>query len=184
MIESDDKPATTGNVVEGFSARFNLLLDRARFPSQNRITVGAKRFNVVHNTFKAWCTADKIPGSHWDLVRLVDELLKEVPGRYNTRAVVAWLLAGDAVPHPFGDDTDALLLVELYLKLSDLAKHQGMDFDRLPRNVRNLMLRRVRAMLPPNAASSDDGLRLDDTAVSVVIGMLETARTMEQMDRR
>ena len=183
MGETQVKPSTASNVVEGFSRRFNFLLDRARLPQQNRITIGAKRFDVVPNTFKAWCTADRIPGAHTDLVRIVDELLREIPGRYNSRAVVAWLLAGDAVPNPFGDDTDALLLVELYLKLSDIAKHEGMDFDKLPRNVRNLILRRVRAMLPANAIGSDEGVQLDDTAVSVVIGMLETARTMEPSDR-
>jgi hypothetical protein len=58
-----------------------------------------------------------------------------------------------------------------------------MDFDKLPRNVRNLILRRVRALLPPNATSSDEGVQLDDTVISVVIGMLETARTMEPADR-
>ena len=94
MGESLVKPSAAGNVVEGFSQRFNVLLDRARFPKQNRITIGAKRFDVVPNTFKAWCTADKIPGAHTDLVRIVDELLREVPGRYNSRAVVAWLLWG------------------------------------------------------------------------------------------
>lgn len=183
MGESDVRASVTSNVVEGFSQRFNVLLDRARFPKQNRITVGAKRFDVVPNTFKAWYSGDKIPGTHADLVRIAEELLRDVPGRYNSRAVVAWLLAGDAVPNPFGDDTDALLLVELYLKLSDIAKHEGMDFDQLPRNVRNLILRRVRAMLPANAVGSDEGVQLDDTAVSVVIGMLETARTMEPSDR-
>ena len=179
MGESQVKAATAGNVVEGFSQRFNVLLDRARFPKPNRITVGAKRFDVVPNTFKAWCTGDKIPGTHTDLLRIVDELLRDMPGRYNPRAVAAWLLAGDAVPNPFGDDTDALLLVELYLKLSDIAKHEGMDFDKLPRNVRNLILRRVRGMLPAGAGSSDEGVQLDDAVISVVIGMLETARTME-----
>ena len=179
MGESQVKAATPGNVVEGFSQRFNVLLDRARFPKPNRITVGAKRFDVVPNTFKAWCTGDKIPGTHTDLLRIVDELLRDMPGRYNPRAVAAWLLAGDAVPNPFGDDTDALLLVELYLKLSDIAKHEGMDFDKLPRNVRNLILRRVRGMLPAGASSSDEGVQLDDAVISVVIGMLETARTME-----
>jgi hypothetical protein len=183
MGESQVKTAAVGNVVDGFSERFNALLDRARFPKQNRITVGAKRFDVVPNTFKAWCTADKIPGTHTDLLRIVDELLREVPGRYNARAVAAWLLAGDAVPNPFGDDTDALLLVELYLKLSDIAKHEGMDFGRLPRSVRNLILRRVRSMLPASASSSEEGVHLDNSAVSVVIGMLETARTMESTDR-
>ena len=89
MGESQVKAATPGNVVEGFSQRFNVLLDRARFPKPNRITVGAKRFDVVPNTFKAWCTGDKIPGTHTDLLRIVDELLRDMPGRYNPRAVAA-----------------------------------------------------------------------------------------------
>jgi hypothetical protein len=183
MTESETKPSAAGNVVEGFSKRFNFLLDRARVPKQSRIAVGARRFDVVPNTFKSWCVADKIPGTHSDLLRIVEELLKDVPGRHNTRAVVAWLLAGDAVPNPFGDDTDALLLVELYLKVSDIAKREGVEFGRLPRTVQNLILKRVRAMLPSNATSSDDGIRLDDSAISVVVGMLETARTMEPMNR-
>lgn len=177
MVESDVK-AATGNVVHGFSKRFNLLLDRAGFPKQNRTSLGAKRFDVVHNTFKAWCVADRIPGTHALLVAVVEELLKEVSGRKNPRAVVAWLLAGDAVPNPFGDDTDALAFVELYLQILQIAKREGVDFDKLPREVRNLILRRVRSTLPPNAADTDEGLRLDDAKIAMVIGMLETARTM------
>lgn len=177
MVESEGK-SVTGNVVHGFSKRFNLLLDRAGFPKQNRTSVGARRFNVVHNTFKAWCVADRIPGTHSSLIEIVEELLKEVSGRQNPRAVVAWLLAGDAVPNPFGDDTDALVFVELYLQILQIAKREGVDFDKLPREVRNLILRRVRSTLPANAADTAEGLRLDDTTVTMVIGMLETARTM------
>lgn len=177
MVESELK-ASAANVVEGFSERFNLLMDRARVPRQNRVSAGAKRFGVVHNTFKSWCSADKIPGTHTVLLEIVDALLKDIPGRHNTRAVVAWLLAGDAVPHPFADDTDALAFVELYLQIGDIARRKGIAFDKLPREVRNLVLKHVLKHVRagrPNAKRAEERLQLDDAAVSMVIGMLETA---------
>lgn len=178
MVASQTRSSSATNVVEGFSQRFNHLMDRARFPRENRVSLGSKRFKVVHNTFKGWCSADKIPGSHSALVEIVDALLKDIPGRHNPRAIIAWLLAGDAVPNPFGDETDALALVELYLQISDVAKREGVDFDTLPREVRNVILRHARAKLPPDATHADGGLQLDSATLSMVVGMLATARTL------
>lgn len=179
MVDSASKQAAaTGNVVEGFSKRFNILLDRAGFPRQTRMTAGAKRFDVVPNTFKSWITADRIPGTHALLLEIVETLLKEIGGRHNAKAVVAWLLAGDAVPNPLGDETDALAVVELYLQITKISKRAGVDFELLPRKVQNLILTRVRAALPSSAKSGADGLQLDNATRSMLIGMLETARTM------
>lgn len=175
MVESS---TSSGNVVQGFSERFNLLMDRAGFPKANRTSEGARRFKVVHNTFKAWCASDKIPGTHGLLIEIVEALLVEVAGRHNPKAVVAWLLAGDSVPNPFGDDSDALAFVDLYLQISQVAKREGIDFDKLPREVRNLILKRVRSMLPTNKGTATEDVKLDKTALSMVMGMLETARTM------
>jgi hypothetical protein len=170
--------SSAGNVVQGFSKRFNLLMDRSGFPKQNRTSAGARRFEVVHNTFKNWCVADKIPGTHSLLIEIVGSLLQDVPGRHNPKAVAAWLLAGDAVPNPFGDDTGALAFVDLYLQISQIAKREGINFDKLSRESRNVILTRVRAMLPASATNADEGLRLDKAGLSKVIGMLEMARTM------
>lgn len=175
MVESS---TSTGNVVQGFSERFNLLMDRAGFPKTNRTSEGARRFNVVHNTFKAWCVSDKIPGTHALLIEIVEALLLEVAGRHNPKAVVAWLLAGDAVPNPFGDDIDAVAFVDLYLQISQIAKREGINFDKLPREVRNLILMRVRTMLPTNMRNATEGVKLDKAALSMVVGMLETAHKM------
>lgn len=176
MVEAN---TSTGNVVQGFSKRFNLLMDRAGFPKANRTSAGARRFNVVHNTFKAWCVSDKIPGTHALLIEIVEALLQEVAGRHNPKAVVAWLLAGDAVPNPFADDTDAVAFVDLYLQISQVAKREGINFDKLPRDVRNRILKRVRAMLPTNARNAAEGVKLDKTALSWVVGILESAHTMK-----
>jgi len=176
MVQSDVS-GSSANVVEGFSARFNVLLDRAGIPQQNRVSHGARFLSVVHNTFKSWCLQDKIPGSHSSLLEIVEKLLESAPGRHNPKAVVAWLLAGDAVPNPFGDDTDALAFVELYLQIADIARRERIAFEKFPREVRNRMLKHVlkhlRAGNSPNKAN--DVLQLDDAAVRMVIGMLDTA---------
>lgn len=177
MAESELSLASNPNEVDGFSERFNLLLDRAGIPKRNRLTTGAKRFNVVLNTFKSWCNQNRIPGTHADLVRVVDNLLKDVPGRYNTKAVVAWLLAGDAVPNPFASDGGELALIELYLQIARLAKAEGIDFQSLPGDVRSLILRRSRERLsevnPDTRATA-----LDSATSAMVVGMLQTARAM------
>jgi hypothetical protein len=177
MAEAGSK-SSTANVVDGFSKRFNFLLDRARFPKKNRMTLGSERFEVVPNTFGNWMKDDKIPGKHSTLLDITKALLADIPGRYNAKAVVAWLLAGDAVPNPFeGDSSDTLALVDLYLQVSEIAKREGMDFNKLPRDVRNLILKRVRASLPHHL--DEEGVKLDRNALALVTGMLETAKTMK-----
>ena len=174
LPESDAGP----NVVEGFSTRFNVLLDRAGVPQTNRPSAVAKRFQVVLNTAKHWCLSDRIPQSYADLTRIVENLLRDIPSRVDARAVIAWLLAGDAVPHPFGDD-DTLKVVELYLEIEEFARRQGVEFGELPRDVRHVILRTVRARL--GAGNSGDGRsRIDSTTREVLAGMLETGRALKR----
>lgn len=163
------------NVVDGFSRRFNVLLDRAGVPQQNRVSIGAVRFNVVHNTFKNWCEKNKIPGSHAMLVQMTEGLLEDVPGRFDPQAVVAWLLTGDAVPNPFHDNTDALAYVELFFQISDVAKGAGVVFNGLPRDVRNVILRRVWLSLQKVGGDSPPNYQLDDRDADVILGMIEAA---------
>ena len=174
MIQSDVVTSSASNVVAGFSARFNVLLDRAQVPRENRVVYGAKRFGLAHNTFKSWCVADRIPGAHSTLTQIVEQLVAEIPGRHNPRSVLAWLIAGDAVPNPFADDTDALAFVELYLQIADIARRERMDFDKLPREVCNTILNHVLRHLRPQR-NTNKSLQLDEAAVSMVIAMLETA---------
>lgn len=169
-LAADIKDLAT-HKVEGFSGRFNDLLDRARVPQRNRVAFGAERFGVAPNTFRSWGSNDKVPSTHAVLISIVDSLLKQVPGHHNTRSVTAWLLAGDAVPNPFAEDTGALTLVELYIQISDVAHQEGHKFDELPRDVRNLILNHVRSVVRPDANGE---YRLDDAAVALVKGMLAT----------
>ena len=167
------------NVVDGFSERFNHLLDRANFPRQNRVAYGARRFDVAHNTFKNWCEKDKIPGRHALLLQIVEELLSDVAGQHNSRAVVGWLVAGDAVPNPIERDDDAIWLVELYFAISDLSKKEGLNFEELPRAVRNMILNRVRSELEKDGQTSEAGqLDLNDKISAMVLVMVDTARSM------
>jgi hypothetical protein len=177
MAEAELSPASTANVVSGFSERFNVLMDRAGVSKPNRLSIGSKRFKVALNTFKSWCLQDRIPQTHADRVAVVEDLLKDIPGRYDTMAVVAWLLAGSAVPNPFERDVGELALVDLGLQIAQLAHKAGVDFQGLPREVRSLIIRRTRERLaeinPDPSVTS-----LDDATAAMVVGMLETARAM------
>lgn len=177
MVEAELSPASTANVVSGFSERFNVLMDRAGVPKPNRLSIGSKRFKVALNTFKSWCLQDRIPQTHADRVAVVEDLLKDIPGRYDAMAVVAWLLAGSAVPNPFERDLGELALVDLGLQIAQLAHKAGVDFQGLPREVRSLIIRRTRERLaeinPDPSVTS-----LDDATAAMVVGMLETARAM------
>jgi len=176
MVQTDVS-GSSANVVDGFSRRFNALLDRAGIPQQNRVSHGARRLGVVHNTFKSWCVADRLPGSHSSLIQVVEELLKDTPGRHNPKAVVAWLLAGDAVPNPFGDDTDALAFVELYLQIAEIARREKIPFEKFPREVRNRILKHlVRHLRAEGSANKvGDGWQLDDATVRMVVTILDAA---------
>lgn len=177
MVASGLKPPSTANVAKGFSSRFNHLLDQARFPGDNRIALGAQRFQCSYATFKAWSQSDRMPGTYEALLHIVQMLLKEVPGRHDPRAVTAWLQAGDAVPDPFSYSDD-MFFVELYAEISSVGRAYGIDVDRFPRETRNVILRHVRTMLPPNPQSNGKGLQLDKATRSAVVGMLRTASTM------
>lgn len=167
----------TPNVVDGFSRRFSVLLDQAGLPKANRASIVARRFDVALNTAKNWCAADRIPQSHSDLVRIVEDLLQDVATKVDSRAVIGWLIAGDAVPHPFGDDGDSLRIVELYLEIGEYAKRQGQDFNKLPRNVRRMILGRMR-VLSSSTAPGDGQPLLSGSALDVLAGMLATAKEM------
>jgi hypothetical protein len=184
MVPSDPS-VSVGNLVEGFSGRFNLLMDRAGAPKKARVSYGAKRFGVAINTFKSWCVSDRIPGTHADLVGIVEELLKDIPGRSNSRAVVAWLLAGDAVPNPFADETDALAFVELYLQIAEIARRERVEFGKLPRELQNRVLKHVLRYLRTTRDQNmaDAGIQLDSSAVSMVIGMLDAASVSRERPR-
>jgi len=177
MAEAELSPASTANVVSGFSERFNVLMDRAGIPKRNRLSIGSKRFKVALNTFKSWCLHDRIPGTHADRVAVVEDLLNDIPGRHNTMAVVAWLLAGSAVPNPFERDVGELALVDLGLQISRLAQEAGIDFQNLPREVRSLVIRRTRERLA-EINKDPSFTSLDSATSAMVVGMLETARAM------
>ncbi|MGI9288647.1 MAG: hypothetical protein ACR2P1_24890 [Pseudomonadales bacterium] len=178
-VKAKQTSDANADIVEGFSSRFNALMDRARFPSENRLSLGARRFKVTPATFKKWCAYDRIPGQHKVLAAIVDELLNEVPGHYNPKAVVAWLLAGDAVPNPFDDDGGALKTVELYFEIAEIAKRKGIEFSSLPRDAQSLIIRRVGTQLAQNPSSKlDDSVQLDDETAAMALVMMDTALSL------
>lgn len=177
QTEKSSKLSPAGNIVEGFSERFNFLLDQAKWPKlpkQHRITMGSQRFDVVPNTVKYWLEGNRVPATHTALVKITEKILEGMTRKYNPIAVAAWLMAGDAVPNPFGEDnTDALQVVNLYLQIAEAAKNEGIEFNSLPRDARNLIIKRVLAM---NPSTDEDGVKFDNATLSMLKGMLEIAQ--------
>lgn len=87
--------------VPGYSSRFGQLLDLAGIPPKRRYTWGSTRFNKSFNTFKGWCTRNVPPRTYAEHILVIQAILERIPGSYDDRAVLAWLLVGDAVKHPF-----------------------------------------------------------------------------------
>lgn len=171
------------HAVEGFSTRFVSLLDRGGIPKKNRIAHGAKRFGVVHNTFKMWCTADRVPKTYMALLGIVKDILKDMPGAYSDHAVTAWLLAGDDVPNPFEDGANTLKMLEIFLQVVELSKKKGIEFEKLDRKARELILEKTR-----NAVASSDGTMeqesgeytLSESTAAMVNSLLDMANTLSK----
>jgi hypothetical protein len=167
-----------GNIVEGFSERFNFILDRARWPKQNRMTIGAKRFAVAPNTFKHWMVSNRIPCPHASLVEVAEQISADIPGKYDARAVVGWLLGGDAVPNPFREDnTDNLKTVSAYLEIKEIANNEGINYDALPYDARLRILNKALELCGSGVARIEG--HFDNTTIAVLIGMLQMAQSMD-----
>lgn len=126
QLPTDKLPADDSKRVEGFSSRFNELLDRATYPKHGRFTRGSHAANVAVSTFKQWCTADQAPRNYSDLVDLIKVIILDVPGKHDPHAIAAWLLAGESVPHPFKDaEIDFVLIGDIYLVISTIASKRN-----------------------------------------------------------
>lgn len=171
------------HAVEGFSQRFTVLLDRSGVPKENRISHCAKRFGVVHNTFKGWCTRDRPPKSYNALYDIVEALLKDIAGEYDDNAVTAWLLAGDSVANPFEDGRATLRTFEIFLQVVELAKKKGIEFDQLDREARALILEKTRnAVVGTEGTVAEEGgqLKLSNSTAAMVSSLLEMASTLSK----
>lgn len=170
-----------GNVVDGFSRRFNELLDHSGVPDKKRVAHGARRFGVAHNTFKGWCADDKPPKTYKALLAIVNDLLEGISGIHNDHAVTAWLLAGDAVPSPFTENVKTLELIEIFLEVVALAKKKGIEFDSLTREARELILERARDSVASDvdAVIEREGhIKFSKSTSVMVSSLLDMANTL------
>lgn len=118
-------------IVDGFSERFNELLDMAQFPRKARYSRGAEAFGVSVNAFSDWCQKDEPPGHINVLVEVVKILLENIPGDYDPKAVAGWLQAGNVKGiNPFKEyDIEYAVVGDIYLMLTNLADEKNLDLD-------------------------------------------------------
>ncbi len=119
--------------IEGFSKRFNQLLDAINFPSYGRYTEGAKVIGKTLNVFKEYCTGDTGPRTKEALVDTVKALLRyrgalaTVPAE----SIAAWLYFGDdIVPNPLtqGEKPSAAEIMRLAGICNNLSQTLGFTF--------------------------------------------------------
>lgn len=116
--------------IEGFSRRFNELLDMAKSPTRGRITWGAEKFGVRPNTFSNWLQKDEPPRLYNTLIEVSRILLEDIPGDYDAKAVAAWLQNGASVPNPFEEyDIDFVAKGDIYLLLMEMANQRDLNLD-------------------------------------------------------
>ena len=125
--------------VEGFSKRFNYILDRAGFPpiGAGRAKALADRFGSSKSGAQNWIGKD-LPPKRDTLRVIVSELLAEIQGNYNVNKAVAWMEHGAAVDNPFACsassslinipmDSKHVLLSRVYISVHKIAKEKGID---------------------------------------------------------
>ncbi|MEM8500683.1 MAG: hypothetical protein AAF542_21900 [Pseudomonadota bacterium] len=149
-------------------------------PERKRVAQGARRFNVAHNTFRSWCVDNKLPGRHSLLLDIVEDLLITIPGVDNTKSVVAWLICGDSVPDPFHGGA-ILESIEVFFQVTDRARNKGVAFDELPRDAKEIILRKTQDFISTNpdaVVETDNGIALNSAAILLVDSLLDMAETL------
>lgn len=92
-------------VVEGFSARFQILCQLAGFPNKYGVIEKlSARTGTKASTLKTWYRLDAPPLTG-TMKKVVEILLKDIPGDYKAQLVTAWIYFGEGsdFPCPFGE---------------------------------------------------------------------------------
>lgn len=161
----------TAHQCPGFSDRFNLLLDKAAFPTMGagRAKALASRFGSSKSGAQNWVGKD-MPPKRDTLHEVVEQILGDLEASYDTIKVIAWLEYGDAVPNPF-DDTIPLtsgsipvasnhaILSKVYVAVHRIAKEMDIDIYAMEEDTVDYIYNSVmRKALDGNAFEPDEYL--------------------------
>ena len=129
--EKENPSSKEYDTVEGFSKRFNRLLDLAGFESTGRITKLANFCAVSVSGARRWCKLDRPPRIR-DLNKLVESLVALTPHALDVHEISQWLLYGNGNPlEPYlqrRDQAEARkTTAPSSSKLSTLSNHQIMS---------------------------------------------------------
>lgn len=133
------KSVKTG--YQGFSERFNQLLDQAGYPplEYGRARHLGDKFSVSKSGARKWIREDTPPRP--DKLRVIIEELYEMTGLNslrNTAKVIAWLQYGEELGAALETESqgvfaaDHILLSNVYLAVHNAAKVKHMDLESLP----------------------------------------------------
>lgn len=170
--------AEAATVVDGFSSRYNELLDLAGFPEVGRLTKVARYFGVSVSGVRRWCKLDKPPRIR-ALVTNVESVISLSSTKLDSQTIVNWLLYGEDTPIPSGEVStgaakqrstrsaqsaqvnalnDHMVMSQIYMTLNAEAKKLKIDLygkQTLPNDVLDSIIHRLAEYVEKNEIAPD-----------------------------
>jgi hypothetical protein len=155
-------------IIEGFSARLNELLDKCGYaPSgEGRGRELIEFFNISKGSATLWLTKDKPPV--WaTLNTLVEKLIAANHLNFNQDRVVAWLMhSGNVIENPLETiakpRSQRLLDAVIYSELEKLAKQYGVDIFGFSQTCFDRLYQKVLTYFEENKLTAPNDLREAD----------------------
>lgn len=131
-------------LYDGFSHRFNYLLDSAGYPSMNqgRLTEFAEDMEMSVSGARKWIVEDNPPKKS-KLVEVCEKVISEnFSSSLNARRVAAWLEYGDdIVENPFSSGRsiikDHLIMGKIYVSIHNMAEELEIDISQINPSLRD-----------------------------------------------
>lgn len=141
-----EKAEDPRDTVQGFSDRFNTLLDLAGVvQGHGRFSAVGELLGASISTARAWCTMDRAPRTKEMLNTVVQILMPKLDAKaelITSNEVKAWLIYG--VGDPF-QETDVAIdaFTSVMMLLHDISKSKNIVFESLPLPFRSKLVKKA-----------------------------------------
>lgn len=164
-----------GKGVPGFSSRLNYLFDLAGAPRDTRLSWGSAKWGCVANTIGNWIKKDAPPQRFTTLQTVVNDLLDEIPEKYDANQIIGWLYTGANSPFEANEprqpypQIDHVLQVKIFNRLYQLCLFYDIDLDKVDSAETNRAISTLYWYLQSRIAAGLDGDVKEATPIMKVI---------------
>ncbi len=158
-ITKSKKPG--GPTTQGFSERFNYLLDQAKFPElkNGRTTSLGEFVNVSHTSVRNWVAEDKPPKPE-TLELVVAKVLTRIKKKIDVRRMTIWLINGDEyADNPFEKSKPRYSHAKMYktfMTVHEIAGQKEVDIFDLPAEAINEIHDKILKDMEDNGLDAPD----------------------------